>query len=501
MFNKTFFYKLVLLSSLVFIVLPAYSETILAQGNADDLPAIVHASLFNDSAVILFTSDLPEGAIAPSGDNVLSLSKIDGFVFAGSEPKDIAVDLASELNMVVQDFKSRLTVKLPKFAKDTYEVFLDAERIILPEGISLLTKINGTDMNAIDYMYISHNSRKFFRLGECNLNDATPDVLTFETKDFEGKPSRDSVRMLKIIFVKKDRLKIYEDAVYKRLSTSGVSFCSLSKIKNGSFAYFTGRGDVKLKLFMYLKISPLVFKELNKEKVKKTSLLRIGKNEFTLADFNGADSLLQGSIYQKLIEKSVPLKIESQRANFNILDNDYFEAKWILIDPINGEEKEEQTDNPVIIFRKLAPTKCLLRVSGAKMPFWIIFNEGFHSKWLLLEPSKIDKSRSQNSINNLVRAYPNFNAKEAIHSVEFDLSDAAYIFQNQIKARHFLVNGFANGWYIDPKETGSNFDLVIFFLPQGYFYLGIIITIATIIISGFVVLMSGILRRLNFRRR
>ncbi|MCL5985060.1 MAG: hypothetical protein M1371_00670 [Actinobacteria bacterium] len=45
-----------------------------------------------------------------------------------------------------------------------------------------------------------------------------------------------------------------------------------------------------------------------------------------------------------------------------------------------------------------------------------------------------------------------------------------------------VVNGYANAWYIDPKEIGKeNFTITLYFRPLSYFYLGLFISGLTLI--------------------
>ena len=53
---------------------------------------------------------------------------------------------------------------------------------------------------------------------------------------------------------------------------------------------------------------------------------------------------------------------------------------------------------------------------------------------------------------------------------------------------HFVAFGYANAWYIDPRELDVNkdgkFTLVLYFWPQSLFYLGIIISIISFVIAA-----------------
>lgn len=45
-----------------------------------------------------------------------------------------------------------------------------------------------------------------------------------------------------------------------------------------------------------------------------------------------------------------------------------------------------------------------------------------------------------------------------------------------------MVNGYANAWYIDPKEIGKeNFTITLYFRSQSLFYLGLMISGVTLL--------------------
>ena len=48
---------------------------------------------------------------------------------------------------------------------------------------------------------------------------------------------------------------------------------------------------------------------------------------------------------------------------------------------------------------------------------------------------------------------------------------------------HFKVDGYANAWYVKPQELGvsETFTITLYFNPQSYFYIGLIISGLTFI--------------------
>ena len=49
--------------------------------------------------------------------------------------------------------------------------------------------------------------------------------------------------------------------------------------------------------------------------------------------------------------------------------------------------------------------------------------------------------------------------------------------------RHLLVNGYANSWYITPQDSdgAEDYEIIIEFQPQKLFYLGLGISLATLL--------------------
>ncbi len=148
------------------------------------------------------------------------------------------------------------------------------------------------------------------------------------------------------------------------------------------------------------------------------------------------------------------------------------EKNQIILDMLTGSEKQGAHTNisgiatriinntPEIEFKKINPTKYQVRVHGADAPYILVFSESFHTDWnAYLETEPLEFS-------------------ELKHDT-FTPMDISYMFKKPIDDnKHFLVNGYANAWYIDPNElgTGENFTITLYFKPQSYFYIGLIIS-------------------------
>lgn len=124
----------------------------------------------------------------------------------------------------------------------------------------------------------------------------------------------------------------------------------------------------------------------------------------------------------------------------------------VFINLLNGEEKT----SPAITFNKLNPTKYTVSVGNVKDPYNLIFSESFNSDW------KVYIATCTTTCNPL----------------------QSFTTKSIPEERHYLVNGFANGWYILPSDNinNANYSIIIEYLPQRLFYLGGIISLITLII-------------------
>ena len=132
---------------------------------------------------------------------------------------------------------------------------------------------------------------------------------------------------------------------------------------------------------------------------------------------------------------------------------------------------------PRLIFKRINPTKYIVSVEKATKPFFLIFSESYYPQWKIYINDKPTK------FTQIVTEYPKVNVKEAKHDwYEFTLGDVIYYLRKPAvnENSHFIANGYANAWYIDPKEFDKDgdgkFTIVIYFWPQSLFYLGLFIS-------------------------
>ncbi|MGE4358068.1 MAG: hypothetical protein AB7E08_05930 [Candidatus Omnitrophota bacterium] len=206
------------------------------------------------------------------------------------------------------------------------------------------------------------------------------------------------------------------------------------------------------------------------QSVKKINppLVKIDEEVFRLNDFEFPES------FEELERGVLSKRIELSRGEhkYEKLENATFEVEWVILEPAHSSSFMAHSKEPEITFKKINPTKYLVKVEGAREPFWLVFSESFHKQWKLYSYQLIAHS---SWFEEIVADYPELKVKEARHLMKFTPEDIRYLFKKPLEAEHLLVNGYANGWYIEPQKLGlgKNFILVIYFWPQSLFYLGL----------------------------
>lgn len=108
--------------------------------------------------------------------------------------------------------------------------------------------------------------------------------------------------------------------------------------------------------------------------------------------------------------------------------------------PDLSQDQAKSTESPTITYQKIDPTRYEVKIVNATMPFFMVFDENYHSGW-------------QASVEDKLVGDEN----------------------------HFIVNGFANCWYINKKGT---FTITLKFWPQNLFYAGSAISLTALILCA-----------------
>lgn len=173
-----------------------------------------------------------------------------------------------------------------------------------------------------------------------------------------------------------------------------------------------------------------------------------------------------------------------------------------------------KSDN--LYFQKINQTKYKLLIKNLKKSQELDFNDSFNSGWKLYISYPHDnflcKQIYKQQDSNTTECRSNFKIYEG--------EELSYVWKKPIfEDSHSTLDGFANKWVIDPEFIKKNFDkslytenkdgsinveMVMYFKPQTYFYLGILISFLVVILS-FSYLVNDFLKlkneKNNFKNR
>ncbi|MBI3266869.1 MAG: hypothetical protein HYZ67_07450, partial [Chlamydiae bacterium] len=150
---------------------------------------------------------------------------------------------------------------------------------------------------------------------------------------------------------------------------------------------------------------------------------------------------------------------------FKFVENEKLNLDWFMINP---KIEEEEAELPSLEFKKINPTRYAVDVKGAKAPFVLVFNESYHRQWRAYV-REVKKSEISPAI------YKDEPFKESRSALWNFWKDRG----RRVKVKdHFVVNGYANGWWVDPSKVSQNqsFRIILEFQPQRFFEVGMIIS-------------------------
>lgn len=135
---------------------------------------------------------------------------------------------------------------------------------------------------------------------------------------------------------------------------------------------------------------------------------------------------------------------------------------------------------PKINFSMINPTKYKVKVQGATEQYILVFSESFHKNWkVYLSDNAADKSFEKADLNE-TKSYFDGEVIESKPQMNFFDSSTleTWLRKPILQDSHYLVNGYANSWIINPKDVDKreNYELIIEFKGQRYLYLGIFVS-------------------------
>ena len=151
--------------------------------------------------------------------------------------------------------------------------------------------------------------------------------------------------------------------------------------------------------------------------------------------------------------------VELDKGNHTIspLINNTFTIQEMVIEPPIKKSVSGGASLPIFDVKKINPTKYIIR-SDISSPFLLVFGESFHKLW---------------------RAYCKVlpvEKKGAGRNRSIELT------------QHYIVNGYANGWWVDTAELKSlnpnakSLEIVLEYEPQRLFRIGLMISLVTLLL-------------------
>lgn len=151
-------------------------------------------------------------------------------------------------------------------------------------------------------------------------------------------------------------------------------------------------------------------------------------------------------------------------------------------------------------FKKISRVKYKILIKNIKGRQELLFNDSFHPGWKLY-PMPAGTSFECKNPKEITET----KTFECDHEINFfEISDLEYIWKDPVfENTHGIKNEFSNKWVIDPVFIKNNFNkdnykinedgsvdlnLVLYFKPQVYFYIGMAISILSFVILSIIVL-------------
>lgn len=257
-------------------------------------------------------------------------------------------------------------------------------------------------------------------------------------------------------------------------------------------------------------VSHLKLKLLNKFDIVRTENIQLDSNGKNFKFYLKSSPLSKSAeiffYYDKVAvgEKEKPF-LEIEEANIIPALNP--RATLRSID--SGEGNNFKTI-PKLTFLKINPTGYQIKVEGASSPYFLVFSDSFHPGWQLYLKGNINssdrKDKTKEAVrklitsvgrklfnksflenkDNIVASYFNGEIQESKHQnlflepTTFDTWGEKPLVDER---NHFVVNGYANSWYITPNDVSDtkDYELILEFKPQRMLYIGSLISLLTII--------------------
>jgi len=407
----------------------------LVQGETSNLAVLTNTTYLDGKPVLVFSQQ--------AGEKISLLDKVDNVVLWDGNRHDLAVELA--VLSVLEGSGSAITIG----KEGIYELFS-----LKPQSADKGPRVtvDGKQLPRVR----SYPGFKYSKLGQTRLRSGRRRIT------IESPPGS------KVFLVSKGERKRAEKAIWRTINRENVGTAYI--LSHDQEIYVPHQRSYKLKMRV---VSDLAGSEneIAKEAAAKAPVIEVDDSQLLLDIYLGAESLVDSD---RFWWESKRLDLAKGEHEIRLLSTDEFKVDLAVLEPESERRNSASSQEPKVIFKRINPTKYLVKVTRAKRPFWLAFNESFHSQWRLY----LTDGNEANAFSDIVANYPRLNVSEARHSQRFMPGDIRYLFRQADAKDHFLVNTYANGWYINPKKLGlgEDFILVLYFWPQSLFYLGLLIS-------------------------
>ena len=227
---------------------------------------------------------------------------------------------------------------------------------------------------------------------------------------------------------------------------------------------------------------------------RKMPLFRIAGKSYSGEDVDKITVEFESDILWYEIED---LGLGPGNYRFSPVMQEGFETNLALIEPVSVSRSTRSPGKGTQVeFSKINPTRYRVQVKTRK-PFWLVFSESFHPGW---------------------KAYIRKSPRTSGQRIDFEWSAVLSALRDWGKRvelkEHYLVNGYANAWWVpieeltttspkrkyqtmrspdDSNQPGmKEFEIILEFKPQRLFEIGVVISLATFLgcvgylIRGFV---------------
>lgn len=221
-----------------------------------------------------------------------------------------------------------------------------------------------------------------------------------------------------------------------------------------AFNYRVNEG--KAPVFLIAQDNDIKNKDRVKSRVLEVPLMADGKwHQFVYTfspNFGAKDATLTFyQIYQTNLEQNTDLEINNLKVEKIFTPQIFF----------TNEMPVKALAMPKITFQKINPTQYLVHIENATGPYLLNFGERYDIGWKAY-PLSIIKAQNEQMQDKFI-----------------DKTFLTALFAKPLPEKnHFQTNGYANGWYV---EKAGNYDLIISYWPQRLYYLGLAISLISLI--------------------